>query len=109
MQSHHGSCIRNILDPSVLEVRFLVFSLECWFLASGTVKCGFLVASYEGIGELRGEKVMSVSPQLCPLNPRQPRSYLALDMSSAPAAEEESLESHWVMRALWGACLPSLE
>ena len=109
MQRHHGSSIRNILDPSVLEVRFLDFSLECWFLASGTVMCGFLGASYEGIGELRGEKVTSMSPQICSLSPRQPRSQLALDKSSVAAAEKRSPESHWVMRALRGVCLPSLE
>ena len=82
MQKCHGCCIRNILDPSVLEVRSLVSSLECWFLASSAVVCGFLGALYECIRELRGEKVMSMSLQICSLNPRQPRSHLSFNTSS---------------------------
>ena len=38
VQRHHGSCrVRDILDPSVLEVRSLARYLECWFLAPSTV------------------------------------------------------------------------
>ena len=40
MQRGHGSCrVRSILDPSVLEVRSLVHSLECWVLSHGGRVC----------------------------------------------------------------------
>ena len=77
MQRGHGSCrVRSILDPSVLEVRSLVHSLECGCECGSiltVVVCVFPGALGEGVGELRGGmKAASTSPQVH--SPPQPRA-----------------------------------
>lgn len=96
MQRRHGSChVRSILDRTVLEVRSLVRSLECWVLPHSGRMCvprGF----GEDVGELRGGmKAASTSPQVHALpQPLAAWVTCGASLSSVAAAGMAPLESH---------------